>query len=59
MKWKKLALEMYFKLYSRRCVLCSNRVETVDAHIEIRDKEYFLMHKLCKTQEEEGCLKRR
>ena len=60
MKWKKMALSLYRKLYGRRCVLCSKIVEdTTDMHIEIRDEDYHLMHASCKTQEEEGCLKRR
>jgi len=60
MKWKKMALILYRKLYGRRCVLCSKIVEgTDDMHIELRDDEYYLMHAVCKTQEETGCLKRR
>lgn len=60
MKWKKMALVLYRKLYGRRCVLCSKIVEnTADMHIEIRYDEYHLMHMLCKIQEAEGCLKRR
>lgn len=55
-----MALVLYRKLYGRRCVLCSKIVEnTADMHIEIRYDEYHLMHMLCKTQEAEGCLKRR
>lgn len=60
MKWKKMALMLYRKLYGRRCVLCSKIVEnTIDMHIEIREDEYHLMHVHCKAQEETGCLKRR
>jgi hypothetical protein len=51
MKWKKMALELFFFRFGRRCVLCSKLVDTADAHIEIRDKEYYLMHKACKAQE--------
>lgn len=51
MKWKKMALTLYFRLYGRRCALCPKLVEVEDAHIEIRDKEYYLMHKTCKAQE--------
>jgi hypothetical protein len=51
MKWKKLALTLYFQLHGRRCVLCSKPVDAENAHIEIRDKEYYLMHKVCKAQE--------
>jgi hypothetical protein len=51
MKWKKMALELYFHVHGRRCVLCSKPVTTPEAHIEIREKEYHLMHKLCATRE--------
>ena len=60
MKWKKMALILYRKLYGRRCVLCSKIVEdTTDMYIELRDNEYHLMHEKCRIQEEAGCLKRR
>jgi hypothetical protein len=49
--WKKLALEFYFKLYGRRCIICSKPVDVKEAHLEVRDKEYYLMHKACKDSE--------
>jgi hypothetical protein len=49
--WKKLALEFYFKLYGRRCIICSKPVDVKESHLEVRDNEYYLMHKACATQE--------
>ena len=49
--WKKLALEFYFKLYGRRCIICSKPVEVKVAHLEHRENEYYLMHQKCWTQE--------
>jgi hypothetical protein len=58
MKWKTLALTLYFQMHGRRCVLCSKLVDLREAHIDIRDKEYYLMHLACaekeKTQNEES-----
>jgi hypothetical protein len=49
--WRLFALELYVRLHGRRCVLCSKPVVIKEAHIEIRDKEYYLMHSACKAQE--------
>jgi hypothetical protein len=57
MNWKKLAITLYFKLYGQRCVLCSNLVEYKDVHIEISDKEHYLMHMKCKVKEDSECKK--
>lgn len=62
MKWKKLALTLYMRMYGRRCVICSKIVEEKDAHIEAlkcrsmyqisgKDVDYCLMHEACRTQE--------
>lgn len=51
MKWKAMALRLYMQMHGRRCVLCSKPVEVKEAHIEIRDKEYYLMHTECKDSE--------
>ena len=48
MEWKGIALRMYFKLYGRRCVICSKPVNPEDAHLELRDTELHLMHEQCK-----------
>lgn len=47
MNWKSLALNLYMRHHGRRCVLCSKPVEKKEAHIEVRDKELYLMHKEC------------
>ena len=52
MKWKEMAIYLYMKLHGRRCVLCSKVVEVKDAHIEVRDEEYYLMHKTCRKEEQ-------
>lgn len=51
MNWKELAIQLYMRLYGKRCVLCSKPVEVKDAHIEIRDNEQYLMHEACKEKE--------
>jgi len=52
MKWKEIAIHLYMKLHGRRCVLCSSVVEVKDAHVEVRNQEYFLMHKVCYKEEQ-------
>lgn len=54
MKWKSLALNLYMRHHGRRCVLCSKSVEKKEAHVEVRDKEHYLMHKQCWTQEKQN-----
>jgi hypothetical protein len=51
MKWKEFAIQLYFRIHGRRCVLCSKIVELKDAYIELKDNEHYLMHKRCKIQE--------
>ena len=51
--WKQFALQLYVRLYGRRCVICSKSVYVKEAHLEVRDKEYYLMHKQCWTQEKQ------
>ena len=48
MYWKDIALTVYFKVFGRRCVLCSKLVVKEDAHLEQRDGELYLIHKQCK-----------
>jgi hypothetical protein len=49
--WKQFAIQLYVQLYGRRCVICSKPVEIKEAHIEIRNKEHYLMHAACKDSE--------
>jgi len=50
MNWKELALQLYFQLFGRRCVVCSLPVAVEEVHIETRDKECYLMHLGCKEK---------
>jgi hypothetical protein len=47
MTWKKMAINLYMHHHGRRCVLCSKPVEEKEAHLEVRDKEIYLMHEEC------------
>ena len=54
MKWKKFAIDLYFRLYGKRCVNCSHPVEFKDAVIEEKYDSLFLLHKKCVKKEKHG-----
>ena len=46
--WRKLAIEMYFRTYGRRCVRCSKLVKEPDAALYyMATGELLLVHQRC------------
>jgi hypothetical protein len=46
--WREMALQMYAKLYGKRCVQCSSIVNVpTDGVLFEKYNDYMLMHKKC------------
>jgi len=53
MNWKRIALELFFQRYGKRCILCSKIVHLIkDSHFEMKYDQCYLMHKKCKAKED-------